>query len=158
MPTALYPGSFDPVTLGHLDVAARAAALFEKVVVAVYSRPAKDVAFEDDERVELFAKAVLHLPNVEVTRFEGLVVRMAQNVGASVIVRGLRSGADFEYEYDMAFMNRKLAPEIDMVSFMTSQEYMFISSSLLKEVARLGGDIASMVPPHVAEAVRVKFG
>ena len=158
MPTALYPGSFDPVTLGHLDVAARAAALFDKVIVAVYSRPAKDLAFDDEERVAMFAKAVLHLPNVEVTIFDGLVVRMAQNVGASVIVRGLRSGADFEYEYDMAFMNRKLAPEIDMVSFMTSQEYMFISSSLLKEVARLGGDIASMVPPHVAEAVRTKFG
>ena len=83
---------------------------------------------------------------------------MAQKVGAAVIVRGLRSGADFDYEYDMAFMNRKLAPDVDMVSFMTSQEYMFISSSLLKEVARLGGDIASMVPPHVAEAVRSKFG
>ena len=108
--------------------------------------------------VRLFTKAVAHLPNVEVTIFEGLVVRMAQNVGANVIVRGLRSGADFEYEYDMAFMNRKLAPDIDMVSFMTSQEYMFISSSLLKEVAKLGGDIASMVPPHVAEAVRAKFG
>ena len=158
MPTALYPGSFDPVTLGHLDVAARAAALFDKVIVAVYSRPAKDLAFDDDERVDLFTKSVVHLPNVEVTRFEGLVVRMAQTVGASVIVRGLRSGADFEYEYDMAFMNRKLAPNIDMVSFMTSQEYMFISSSLLKEVAKLGGDIASMVSPHVADAVRAKFG
>ncbi len=158
MPTALYPGSFDPVTLGHLDVAVRAAALFDKVIVAVYARPAKDLAFNDDERVEMFAKAVSHLPNVEVTKFDGLVVRMAQKVGATVIVRGLRSGADFEYEYDMAFMNRKLAPEIDMVSFMTSQEYMFISSSLLKEVARLGGDIASMVPPHVAEKVRAKFG
>ena len=158
MPTALYPGSFDPVTLGHLDVTARAAALFDKVIVAVYARPAKDLAFDDEERVEMFAKAVSHLPNVEVTKFDGLVVRMAERVGANVIVRGLRSGADFEYEYDMAFMNRKLAPQIDMVSFMTSQEYMFISSSLLKEVARLGGDIASMVPPHVAEAVRAKFG
>lgn len=158
MPTALYPGSFDPVTLGHLDVAARAAALFEKVIVAVYARPAKDLAFDEDERVELFATAVSHLPNVEVTKFDGLVVRMAQKVGADAIVRGLRSGADFEYEYDMAFMNRKLAPEIDMVSFMTSQEYMFISSSLLKEVARLGGDIQGMVPPHVAEAVNAKFG
>ncbi len=158
MPTALYPGSFDPVTMGHLDVAVRAAALFNKVIVAVYARPAKDLAFNDDERVEMFAKAASHLTNVEVTKFDGLVVRMAQQVGANVIVRGLRSGADFEYEYDMAFMNRKLAPEIDMVSFMTSQEYMFISSSLLKEVARLGGDIASMVPPHVAEAVRAKFG
>ena len=158
MPTALYPGSFDPVTLGHLDIASRAAVLFEKVIVAVYARPAKDLAFDDTERVELFTKAVSHLPNVEVTKFDGLVVRMAERVGANVIVRGLRSGADFEYEYDMAFMNRKLAPEIDMVSFMTSQEYMFISSSLLKEVARLGGDIASMVPPHVAEAVSAKFG
>ena len=158
MSIALYPGSFDPVTLGHLDVAARAAALFEKVIVAVYSRPAKDLAFDDGERVDLFTRAVAHLPNVEVTKFEGLVVRMAQDVGANVIVRGLRSGADFEYEYDMAFMNRKLAPDIDMVSFMTSQEYMFISSSLLKEVAKLGGDIASMVPPHVADAVRAKFG
>ena len=158
MPTALYPGSFDPVTLGHLDVTARAAALFDKVIVAVYARPAKDLAFDDEERVEMFAKAVSHLPNVEVTKFDGLVVRMAERVGANVIVRGLRSGADFEYEYDMAFMNRKLAPQIDMVSFMTSQEYMFISSSLLKEVARLGGDIASMVPPHVADAVRAKFG
>ena len=158
MPTALYPGSFDPVTLGHLDVTARAAALFDKVIVAVYARPAKNLAFDDEERVEMFAKAVSHLPNVEVTKFDGLVVRMAERVGANVIVRGLRSGADFEYEYDMAFMNRKLAPQIDMVSFMTSQEYMFISSSLLKEVARLGGDIASMVPPHVAEAVRAKFG
>ena len=158
MSIALYPGSFDPVTLGHLDVAARASALFERVIVAVYSRPAKDLAFDDGERVDLFTRAVVHLPNVEVTKFEGLVVRMAQNVGANVIVRGLRSGADFEYEYDMAFMNRKLAPDIDMVSFMTSQEYMFISSSLLKEVAKLGGDIASMVPPHVADAVRAKFG
>ena len=158
MAAALYPGSFDPVTLGHLDVAARAAALFDKVIVAVYASPAKDLAFEEDERVDMFAKAVSHLPNVEVTKFDGLVVRMAQRVGANVIVRGLRSGADFEYEYDMAFMNRKLAPEIDMVSFMTSQEYMFISSSLLKEVARLGGDIAGMVPPHVAEAVSAKFG
>ena len=158
MPTALYPGSFDPVTLGHLDVATRAAALFDRVIVAVYASSAKDLAFDEDERVELFAKAVSHLPNVEVTKFDGLVVRMAQRVDARVIVRGLRSGADFEYEYDMAFMNRKLAPDIDMVSFMTSQEYMFISSSLLKEVAKLGGDIASMVPPHVAEAVRAKFG
>ena len=158
MPTALYPGSFDPVTLGHLDVAARSAALFDKVIVAVYASSAKNLAFDVDERVELFAKAASHLPNVEVTKFDGLVVRMAQKVDARVIVRGLRSGADFEYEYDMAFMNRKLAPDVDMVSFMTSQEYMFISSSLLKEVAKLGGDIAGMVPPHVAEAVRAKFG
>lgn len=158
MVTAVYPGTFDPVTLGHLDVVTRAAALFDKVLVAVYASPAKDLLFSAQERVELFQQSVQHLPNVEVTRFEGLVVRFAQQVGSKVIVRGLRSGSDFEYEFEMAFMNRKLAPEVDLVSFMTSQEYMYISSSLLKEVARLGGDITNLVPPHVAQAVYAKFG
>ena len=158
MVTALYPGSFDPVTLGHVDVATRAAALFDRVIVAVYATPSKSLLFSTDERVDLFINAVRDLPNVEVRRFEGLVVRFAQEIGAAVIVRGLRSGSDFEYEYEMAFMNRKLAPDVDMVSFMTSQDHMFVSSSLLKEVARLGGDITGMVPPGVAGAVYAKFG
>ena len=158
MVTGLYPGSFDPVTVGHVDVATRASALFEKVIVAVYSAPSKGLLFDADERAALFTNAVRHLPNVEVTKFDGLVVRIAREVGAKVIIRGLRSGSDFEYEFDMAFMNRKLEPELDMVFFMTSQEYMFVSSSLLKEVARLGGDITEMVPPQVAEAVYTKFG
>lgn len=158
MVMALYPGSFDPVTRGHIDVAARGAALFDKMVIAVYSTPSKNLLFTTEERVELFEDAVSHLPNVEVRQFYGLVVRFAQEIGAAVIVRGLRSGSDFEYEYEMAFMNRKLAPDVDMVSFMTSQEHMFISSSLLKEVARLGGDITEMVTPKVADAVYAKFG
>lgn len=158
MVTALYPGSFDPVTKGHIDVAARAAALFDKVVIAVYATPSKNLLFTTEERVDLFTDAVSHLPNVEVRQFEGLVVRFAQDINAAVIVRGLRSGSDFEYEYEMAFMNRKLAPNVDMVSFMTSQEHMFVSSSLLKEVARLGGDITEMVTPQVANAVYAKFG
>ncbi len=158
MVTALYPGSFDPVTLGHLDVATRAAALFEKVIVAVYATPSKNVLFSTEERVELFRNAVSNLPNVEVRGFEGLMVRVAQDVNAAVIVRGLRSGSDFEYEYDMAFMNRRLAPNVDLISFMTSLEHVFVSSSLLKEVARLGGDIRGMVTPGVAEAVYAKFG
>ncbi len=158
MVVGIYPGSFDPVTLGHVDVATRARALFDKVIVAVYAVPSKNLLFDADERVALFAAAVRHLPNVEVTKFEGLVVRAAKDAGAQVIVRGLRSGSDFEYEFDMAFMNRRLEPDLDMVSFMTSQEHMFISSSLLKEVAKLGGDVTSMVPAHVAEAVRSKFG
>ena len=158
MATALYPGSFDPVTVGHVDVVNRAAGIFDRVIVAVYGMPAKAMLFDSDERVALFQNAVAHLPNVEVTKFDGLVVRCAKEVGADVIVRGLRSGSDFEYEFDMAFMNRRLEPEMDMVFFMASQGYMFISSSLLKEVARLGGDITSMVPPHVAEAVNAKFG
>jgi pantetheine-phosphate adenylyltransferase len=158
MITALYPGSFDPVTLGHVDVATRAAALFEKVIIAVYATPSKNLLFSTDERVDLFNNAVRDMPNVEVLPFEGLVVRFAQEIGAAVIVRGLRSGSDFEYEYEMAFMNRKLASDVDMVSFMTSQDHMFVSSSLLKEVARLGGDITGMVPPLVADAVYAKFG
>jgi pantetheine-phosphate adenylyltransferase len=137
MVTALYPGTFDPVTLGHVDIVARAAALFNRVIVAVYETPS---------------------PNVEVREFKGLVVRFAEEVGAAVIVRGLRSGSDFEYEFEMAFMNRRLAPTVDMMSFMTSQDYMFISSSLLKEVARLSGDVTDMVPPHVADAVYAKLG
>jgi len=141
MVTALYPGSFDPVTVGHVDVAVRAAALFEKVVIGIYSTPSKNLLFDADTRVELFQKSVEHLPNVEVRKFEGLVVRFARELGAAVIVRGLRSGSDFEFEFDMAFMNRRLEPTVDMVSFMASQDYMFVSSSLLKEVARLGGDI-----------------
>ena len=158
MVTALYPGSFDPVTKGHIDVADRAAALFDKVVIAVYATPSKNLLFTTEERVDLFKDAVSHLSNVEVRQFQGLVVRFAQEIGTEVIVRGLRSGADFEYEYEMAFMNRKLAPNVDMVSFMTSQEHMFVSSSLLKEVARLGGDITGMVTPRVATAVYDKFG
>ena len=158
MVTALYPGSFDPVTMGHVDITTRAAALFDKVIVAVYATPSKSLLFDADERVQLFNDAVKNVPNVEVIKFEGLVVRLAEDLKIEVIVRGLRSGSDFEYEFDMAFMNRRLSPGIDMAFFMTSQEHMFISSSLLKEVARLGGDVTGMVPPHVAEAVYNKFG
>ena len=158
MVTALYPGTFDPVTAGHVDITNRASALFERVVVAVYATPSKSLLFSTEERVDLFRRSVEHLPNVEIREFEGLVVRSAQEAGAAVIVRGLRSGSDFEYEFEMASMNRRLAPSVDMVSFMTSQDVMFISSSLLKEVARLGGDVTGMVPPHVAEALYSKYG
>ena len=157
MVTALYPGSFDPVTVGHVDIVSRAANLFEKVVVSVYDTPSKNLLFSTDEREKLMKGACMHLPNVEVTRFTGLVVRHAMDIGAGVIVRGLRSGSDFEYEFDMAFMNRRLEPEVDLVCFMTSQDYMFVSASLLKEVAKLGGDITEMVPPNVAQAVYSKF-
>jgi pantetheine-phosphate adenylyltransferase len=157
MVTALYPGSFDPVTVGHVDIVERAAKQFEKLVVAVYDTPSKNLLFSTDEREKLMNDACSHIPNVEVTRFSGLVVRYAMDIGAAVIVRGLRSGSDFEYEFDMAFMNRRLEPEVDLVCFMTSQDYMFVSASLLKEVARLGGDITEMVPPNVAQAVYSKF-
>lgn len=158
MVTALYPGSFDPVTVGHLDVAARAARLFDRLVVAVYEAPSKNLLFDVDERVALLEEACRGLPNVEVARFSGLTVGFAREIGASTIVRGLRSGSDFEYEFEMAFMNRKLEPEVDLICFMTSLDYMFVSASLLKEVARLQGDIRELVPPNVAEAVYQKFG
>ncbi|MAF37586.1 MAG: pantetheine-phosphate adenylyltransferase [Chloroflexi bacterium] len=157
MVTALYPGSFDPVTVGHVDILSRAAKVFDKLVVAVYDTPSKNLLFSTDEREQLMKDACSHLPNVEVQRFSGLVVRYAMDIGASVIVRGLRSGSDFEYEFDMAFMNRRLEPQVDLVCFMTSQDYMFVSASLLKEVAKLGGDITEMVPPNVAQAVYSKF-
>ena len=158
MVVAIYPGSFDPVTMGHLDIVARGAALFERVIVAIYAAPSKDLLFTTEERVQLFKESVGDLANVEVLEFSGLVVRFARQSGAAVIIRGLRSGADFDYEYDMAFMNRRLERSVDMVSFMTSQDYMFVSSSLLKEVARLGGDVTGMVPPHVVRAVNAKYG
>ena len=157
MVTALYPGSFDPVTVGHVDIVSRASNLFDKLVVAVYDTPSKNLLFTTDERDQLMKDACSHIPNVEVTRFSGLVVQYAIDIGAEVIVRGLRSGSDFEYEFDMAFMNRRLEPEVDLVCFMTSQDYMFVSASLLKEVAKLGGDITEMVPPNVAQAVYSKF-
>ena len=158
MVLGVYPGTFDPVTVGHVDVVRRASSLFENVIVAVYGGSSKNLLFDADERVDLFRRSVGELPNVEVTKFEGLVVRFAKEVGAKVIIRGLRSGSDFEYEFDMAFMNRRLDPDLDMVFFMTSQEYMFVSSSLLKEVARLEGEIEAFLPPHVADAVKIKYG
>lgn len=157
MVTALYPGTFDPITVGHLDIAERAAALFEKLIIGVYKLPDKNLLFSTDERIALFEEAVKDIPNVEVRVFDGLVVRFAKDIGASVIVRGLRSGTDFEYEFDMTFMNRRLEPDVDVVCLMTSQEYKMFSSSLLKEVARLGGDVQDMVPDGVVKALKNKF-
>ncbi len=157
MVTALYPGTFDPVTMGHLNVAQRAARLFDNLIVAVYDTPSKSLLFNTEERVGLMREAVADMSNVTVRPFNGLVVNTARIAGAAAIIRGLRSGPDFEYESQMFFMNRRLEPEVDMVSLMSDQEHMFISSSLLKEVAQLGGDISGMVPDHVARALAEKY-
>jgi len=154
---ALYPGSFDPVTKGHIDVAERAASLFEELIVAIYDAPPKHLLFSTEERVELMRKALSHIPNVRVDSFSGLTVEFAKKVKADVIVRGLRVSSDFEKEYEMALMNRKLAPEVELVCFMTDLEYEFVSSSLLKEICKLGGSIEDFVPEHVAAALREKF-
>ena len=157
MVTALYPGTFDPVTMGHLNVARRAAQLFDDLIVAVYDTPSKSLLFNTEERVGLMREAVADMANVSVRPFNGLVVNTAREAGAAAIIRGLRSGPDFEYESQMFFMNRRLEPDVDMVSLMSDQEHMFISSSLLKEVAQLGGDISGMVPDHVARALAEKY-
>ena len=158
MPKALYPGSFDPFSMGHLDVANRAAAIFDDLLIAIYSSPAmKKPMFTTEERVALARQSIEHLTNAEVVPFDGLVVEFARKSGAGVIVRGLRTAADFEYEYEMAFMNKQLAPDIELVCLMTSLQYQFVSASLLKEVAALNGDIEGLVPPHVAEALQRKL-
>ena len=157
MTIAIYPGSFDPITNGHLDIAIRAAKLFDKLIIGVYDIPAKDLLFNTEERVDLVMQAIVELPNVGVESFTGLTVDFARKVGARVMVRGLRMGGDFEREFNMAMMNKKLFPELELVSLMSSVEYQFLSSSLLKEVASLRGRIDDIVPKHVAQALREKF-
>lgn len=157
MTIALYPGSFDPVTMGHVDIAERASALFEKVIVAIYDDPPKKLLFSADERVAMMKQALTHLGNVEVTSYDGLTVEFARQNKAKVIVRGLRMSSDFEREFEMALMNKKLAPDVELVCFMTKLEFEFVSSSLLKEAAKLGGCINDLVPNHVAKALQEKL-
>ena len=156
MTIAIYPGSFDPITNGHFDVAVRAAKLFEKLIIGVYDSPDKSILFTTEERVELVRQTIVNLPNIEVESFTGLTVGFAKKVGAQVIVRGLRMSGDFEREFDMAMMNKKLYPEVELVCLMANQEYQFLSSSLLKEVANLSGNIEDLVPKHVVTALRRK--
>ena len=157
MTKALYPGSFDPVTNGHLDIATRAAALFDELIIGIYDAPQKSLLFSTEERVELTKKAVAHLPHARVEPYSELTVDFARRINAKVIIRGLRMGSDFEREFEMALMNKKLSPEIEVVCLMTNMQYQFLSSSLLKEVAQFGGCIDDLVPAHVATALRNKL-
>lgn len=158
--TAVYPGSFDPVTKGHVDIAARASHLVDRLIVAVYATPSKNLLFTTDERVTLWREAIAEagLTGVEVSAYEGLTTEFARQVNAAAIVRGLRAVSDFEVEFQQALMYRKLAPEIETLMIVTSLKHLFLSSSLLKEVAHLGGDMEDMVPGSVARALRAKFG
>lgn len=157
MTLALYPGSFDPVTKGHIDIAVRAAALFDQLVVGVFDAPPKNLLFSTQERVEMMQKTLSHVPNIRITSYSNLTVNFVRELGAKVIVRGLRMGSDFEREFDMALMNQKQAPEIDTVCLMSHAEYQFISSSLLKEVAQFGGRVEEFVPEIVANLLREKY-
>lgn len=157
MTVAVYPGGFDPVTNGHLDIVSRAAQLFDEVIVAVYRRGQNDL-FTVDERVAMFAQAAGHLPNVRVESFRGLIVTYAREVGATVLVRGMRAVTDFEAEFDMALMNKKMAPEVESVYLITSLDHLFISASRIREIAALGQPVDDLVPPNVAAALYERFG
>ena len=155
---ALFPASFDPVTNGHLDLIHRARRVFPELVVAVAKNIGKAGTFSIDERLDMMRTALGVLPGVWVTSFDGLVVDFAHEIGASVIIRGLRANADFEYEFEMALMNRHMRPQIETLFLMTSQEYFYVSSSRLKELVHFGADVSEWVPPIVAKYLREKLG
>ncbi len=158
MARAIYPGSFDPVHNGHIDVARRASRVFDELIVAVYDTPPKRLMFTTEERVELFTESLAGVSNIRVVPFTGLAPSFAREAGAEFIVRGLRAGFDFEQEFEMALMWRNQAPDIDVVCMMSALEYQFVYSSRIKEVVILGGEVGSLVPPLVASALRCKIG
>lgn len=151
---AIYPGTFDPFTNGHLDILTRASYMFDRLILAIAASPGKSTLFTLEERVDLARAATAHLPNVEVVGFSELMVHFAQRQRATILVRGLRAVADFEYELQLAKMNRHLMPALESVFLMPSEEWSFISSSLVKEVARHGGDVSHFLPAAIAEALR----
>ncbi|MCW5876137.1 MAG: pantetheine-phosphate adenylyltransferase [Anaerolineales bacterium] len=154
---ALFPATFDPIHNGHIDIALRAAHIFDEVVVAVYAMPQKSLLFPTETRLELVQVAFKQEPKIKVVTYQGLTVEFAREISVGVIVRGLRVLSDFEYEFRMALANRQLAPDIETVSLITSKEHSFLSSTTVREVASLGGDVSGMVPPHVKKALDKRF-
>lgn len=157
MSRAVYAGTFDPVTYGHLDVAARAAQVFDQLTLAVAEDPRKTLLFGTAERLELARAGVAHLKNVEVVPFSGLLVDWARQRGIHTLIRGLRAFSDFEYEFQMALTNRKLAPDIETLFLMPNEDYSYVSSSMVREIATLGGEVEKFVPPAVAVALKRKL-
>lgn len=155
--TAVYPGSFDPATNGHLDIIERAARTFDQLVVAVGRNSGKSAVFTPEERIEILQECVAPWPNVQVTSFEGLLVNFVREQGVRVVVRGLRAVSDFEFEFQIALANRQMAPDIETFFLMTSAEYLYLSSSIVKEIARLGGDISALAPLPVQRALKARF-
>jgi len=156
--SVVYPGTFDPITNGHIDLIRRAAVLFDQVVVAVAVDTGKDPAFDIERRVELAEQVLRDIPQVEIVRFSGLLVAFARKHGIPVIIRGLRAVSDFEYEFQLAGMNRRMAPDIETLFLSPAEQYGHISSSLVREIARLGGDVSAFVAPIVQAALRERFG
>ena len=154
---AVFPGTFDPIHYGHIDIVKRGCALFDEVVVAVYNRPLKDLLFSRHERIQLVQEAFLTTDNVTIESYDGLTVDFCDSVDAKIIVRGLRVFSDFEHEFRMALANRRLAHNIDTVSLITSEQHTFLSSSTVREIAALGGDVSSMVPDFVLDALKKKL-
>jgi pantetheine-phosphate adenylyltransferase len=157
MVRAFFPGSFDPVHLGHINIVMRASRLFDELVVGVYNRPLKNLLFTPEERLSLVRTAFINEPKIRVLGFAGLTVEACRSIDAQVIVRGLRVFSDFEYEFRMALANHRLGPDIEVIALITNEEHTFLSSTTVREIASLGGDISSMVPTHVAEALRRRF-
>lgn len=158
MRTVLCPGSFDPVTMGHLDIIERAAAIFDHCIVAIFRNAGKSPLFTSEERVAMVREAVSRLANVTVEESDGLLAEFAESRGVVALVKGLRVVSDFEYEVQMANMNRRLAPGVETIFLVSRPEHAFLSSSIVKDVARFGGDVAGLVPDHVREALARKFG
>jgi pantetheine-phosphate adenylyltransferase len=156
MVRALFPGTFDPIHYGHIDIAERAIRLFDELVIAVYDRPLKSLMFSPKERIALVTDTFKDVPKVRVVGYSGLTVDFCRQIDAQVIVRGLRVFSDFEFEFRMALANHRLAPDIESVAFITDEEHTFLSSSTVREIASLGGDISSMVPPQVEAALKNK--
>ncbi|MBI4398743.1 MAG: pantetheine-phosphate adenylyltransferase [Candidatus Omnitrophica bacterium] len=152
--TAIYPGSFDPVTFGHIDIIKTASKMFAKIFVAIASNTNKEPLFEAQVRLKFLQSAVRSLPNVEVELFGGLIVDYARKKSAQAMIRGIRAVSDFDYEFQMALANRKLEPEINTVFIMPSEEHFYLSSKLIKEIAQFGGDVSRFVPPNVARGLR----
>jgi pantetheine-phosphate adenylyltransferase len=157
MRTVIYPGSFDPLTNGHLDVIQRAAKLFDRVIVAVAENETKSPFFPLEERLRLVGCAIKHLPGVEADTFSGLLVNYVERQGGQAVVRGLRAVSDFEFEFQLALMNRKLNERVETIFMMPKDTYTFLSSRIVKEIARLGGDVSAFVPPHVQEALLARM-
>jgi pantetheine-phosphate adenylyltransferase len=156
--SALYPGTFDPPTNGHLDLIERGAKLFDRLIVAILNNPGKDPLFTVEERVEMLKESTVALKNVSVATFDGLMVEFARKQGARAVLRGIRAISDYEYEFQMALMNRRLAPEIETVFLQPAGRYSFVSSRMLKDVVSFGGDVSGLVPPNVLKRLRNRMG